>query len=116
MAVFTFIETLKRLLAEPALTTRNAVLDSTMLSLLTTRVEALTPDVTTWLSAGDVLTTGDVPAGALAPNVLKNKVALDIDGFEFALSRFRDDVQPQPYKLRRRTPGGVVADTPSDRV
>ena len=115
----TFIETLRRLLADPALATKNAILDSSMLTYLTDRVNALTSDVTQWFGAPDVLTTGTgvTPTGALAPNVTRSAVALDTDGCEMRLSKFRDGRQSAPRKVRRRLPSDVPPSTPpADRV
>ena len=115
----TFIETLRRLLADPSLSTKNTILDPSMLAYLTDRVNALTSDVTQWFGAPDVLTTGTgvTPTGALGPNVTKNAVKLDIDGFETRLSKFRDGLQSSPRKVRRRFPSDVPPSTPpADRV
>ena len=115
----TFIETLRRLLADPSLSTKNTILDPSMLAYLTDRVNALTSDVTQWFGAPDVLTTGTgvTPTGALAPNTNKNAVYLDIDGFEMRLSKFRDGLQSSPRKIRRRFPSDVPPSTPpADRV
>lgn len=117
MAVYTFIETLKRLLADPALATKNTSLDPTLLALYQARVDGLTPDVVNWYGAPDVVTSGsDAPTGSLAPDVMRSRLALDIDGFEFTLSRFRDGLQTTPRKVRRRRPGDALFATPSDRV
>jgi len=115
----TFIETLRRLLADPALATRNLIFDASMLTYFTDRVNALTADVTQWFGAPDVLTTGTgvTPTGALAPNVNKNAVELDIDGFDMRLSKFRDGLQSEPRKIRRRFPSDALPVTPAaDRV
>lgn len=110
--VSTFIETLKRLIADPALGTKNTLLDPTMVSLLAARVAALTPDQVTWWSTGDVLTT----EGALVTDVAKNTVSLDVDGFAVAFSQFRDGLLPAPSKIRRRAPTDVITAAPADRV
>lgn len=113
----TFIETIRRIVADPSVISRNPTLDSTLVTLLTDRINALTPDVTTWLTASDVVTSGaDQPTGALAPNVTKNAIALGTDGFQFRLSKFRDGLQSTPRKIRRRNPSGVLFATPADRV
>lgn len=115
----TFIETLRRLLSDPALSTKNTVFDASLLTYFTDRVNGLTPDVVQWFGAPDVLTTGSgvTPTGALTPNVTKNAVVLDTDGFEMRLSKFRDGLQSEPRKIRRRFPSDQLPSVPvTDRV
>jgi hypothetical protein len=114
----TFIETLRRIVNDPSLPATNTLMDTSMVTYLTNRVNALTPDVVTWKSAPEVLTTGSgvIPTGSLAPNVLRNAIELDISGFEFASSRFRDGLSTSPRKIRRRIPGDLTFTTPDDRV
>lgn len=108
----TFLETLRRLLQDPSLATRNALFDASMQALLVARVDALTPDVLTWLTASDVLSE----AGSLEAQPTYSRLALNASGFEYRLSRFRDGLMGQPRKMRRRTPSDLLAATPSDRV
>lgn len=116
--MYTFIETIRRIVADPAVTSRNPLIDASMVSMLVDRINALTPDVTTWFTAADVVTTApDQPMGALSPNVTRNAVALNTKGFEMRLSKFRDGLQATPRKLRRRIPGDNMAfTTPTDRA
>ena len=113
---FAFIETLRRFLQDPALATKNTIFDASHQTYYTDRVDALTPDQTIWLLPSDVDTVTDVPTGALAPNLQQGTIALDIDGFEFRTSRFRDGLQSTPRKIRRRQPNDLLFTTPSDRV
>ena len=113
----TFVSTLKRLLADPALVTKNTILDPTLLALYLARVDALTPDVLRWFTAGDVLVTGaDAPKGALTPDVARNEIALDTDGFEVTFSRFRDGLASSPLKIRRRYPTDLAVPLAADRA
>ena len=113
----TFIETIRRIISDPAVSSRNPLIDSSMITMLVDRVNALTPDVISWLSASDVTTTApDQPTGSLAPNVARNAIALDTKGFEMRLSKFRDGLQSTPRKLRRRVPGAALFTTPADRA
>jgi hypothetical protein len=113
----TFIETIRRIISDPAVSSRNPLIDSSMITMLVDRVNALTPDVTSWLTAADVTTTApDQPAGSLAPNVARNAIVLDTKGFEMRLSKFRDGLQSTPRKLRRRVVGDALFTTPADRV
>lgn len=113
----TFIETIRRIISDPAVTSRNPLIDSSMVAMLVDRVNALTPDVTSWLTASDVTTTApDQPTGSLAPNVARNAIVLDTKGFEMRFSKFRDGLQSTPRKLRRRVPGDALFTTPLDRV
>lgn len=108
----TFLETLRRLLQDPSLATRNAVFDASMQALLIARVDALTPDLLTWLTAADVT----AEAGSLEAQTTYSRIALNVSGFEYRLSRFRDGLMGQPRKIRRRTPSDLLTATPSDRV
>ncbi len=111
--VSTFIETLKRLVQDPSVGTKNAVFtDSTMVTLFTSRITALTPDQVSWLGAGDVSAT----AGSLTTDVTSNSISLDTDGFEMTFSKFRDGLAAAPLKIRRRIPSDVITTTPDDRV
>lgn len=115
--ITTFIETLRRIVSDPSVVSRNPTLDSSLIALMVDRINALTPDVTSWLTASDVITTGaSQPTGSLAPNVAKNAVTLDVDGFEMRLTKFRDGLQSTPRKIRRRQPGDTLFTTPVDRV
>jgi hypothetical protein len=101
-----FTELLTRLLQDPALSTKNATFDSTLQTYYTDRVAALTQDKVEWYGASDIISSGgEAPTGALSPNVNLNRVELDIDGFEFRTSRYRDGLQSTPRKIRRRSPG-----------
>lgn len=112
----TFLDTLNRLIADPALATKNTVFDAGLQALFQAKIANLTPDVTTWWGAPDVLTSGDVPTGSLGPNVLKNRIEIDVDGFDMRFSKFRDGLQSTPRKIRRRKPSDILSATPSDRV
>jgi hypothetical protein len=90
----TFIETIRRIISDPAVSSRNPLIDSSMITMLVDRVNALTPGVTSWLTASDVTTMApDQPTGSLAPNVARNAIVLDTKGFEMRLSKFRDGLQ-----------------------
>jgi hypothetical protein len=113
----TFIETIRRIISDPAVSSRNPLIDSSMITMLVDRVNALTPDVTSWLTASDVTTTApDQPTGSLAPNVARNAIVLDTKGFEMRLSKFRDGLQSTPRKIRRRAPGSALPSAAADRV
>jgi len=111
-----FIETLRRLLQDPALATKNSVFDASLQSYYTTRVDALTPDKVEWVGAAEVDTATNVPTGSLEPDVANNAIVLDTSGFQFALSQFRDGVQRTPRRIRRRVPGIAIPTTGADRV
>jgi hypothetical protein len=110
--IYNFIETLRRLLQNPALATQNTILDASLLTQYIDRVNALTPDVILWRAPADVSSS----EGSLSANVLKNAIELDVTGFEYRLSKFRDGLQSTPRKIRRRVPGDTLFATPTDRV
>jgi hypothetical protein len=107
-----FLETLRRLLQDPSLAARNALFDASMQASLLARVDALTPDLLEFLTAS----RAESQAGSLEAQTTYNRIALNVSGFEYRLSRFRDGLMGQPRKLRRRTPSDLLAATPSDRV
>jgi len=111
-----FTETLRRLLQDPSLATKNSVFDATLQTYYTDRVDSLTPDQVLWLGAADVDTTTLIPTGSLEPDVNANAVILDTAGFKFSLSKFRDGVQRAPRRVRRRDPGIDVPVTQADRI
>ena len=112
-----FTEMLRRLIADPALGSKNTVYaDGTLQTYYTDRVNALTPDKVEWFGAPEVDVVTDVPTGSLEPDVNGNAVVLDTAGFSYSLSQHRDGVQRAPRRIRRRSPGIAVVATPADRV
>lgn len=104
--------TLRRLLLDPALVTKNAFLDAATLTSLLGHVDSLTPDVTHWLTAAQAATA----AGALVADTNTGAIRLATTGSQFATSRFRDGLQTTPRTIRRRRPNQATFVTPADRV
>lgn len=112
-----FTETLLRFISDPAILEKNKSLDADLLKYYQDRIQELTPDQVKWFSSADVVSTGDdAPTGALAANVNTNSIDLNVAGFEFRTSKFRDGLQATPRKIRRRSPGDLLVPTPADRV
>lgn len=111
-----FTELLSRLLGDSALESKNTAYDASLQTYVQDRVAALSPDKVEWYGASEVDTTTDTPTGSLEPDVGNNAIVLDTAGFQFSLSQFRDGVQRNPRRIRRRAPGIAVPAAAADRV
>jgi hypothetical protein len=62
----TFIETIRRIVSDPSVVSRNPTWDSSLIAMLVDRISALTPDVTSWLTASEPPRSGRTARSALA--------------------------------------------------
>lgn len=118
MSLTVLKRTFTLVLQDPQVQQRNALLsDAVLRAELNAQLEALTEAAPKRLVSTDVLVTGaDAPTGRLVVDDARRSVALDVKGFGFGLSHFRDGVVQVPSILRRRSSAATPAVTPADRV